>query len=100
MTFTIFATAAVFGLLFVGWGMLAGDGSYRVLNRNDGITEADYYDRGQYRESFLEVFDQLKRDGVFTRTIPEIENSDLFKLSPFKALTQDQALTASFRTLS
>ncbi len=26
MTFTIFATAAVFGLLFVGWGMLAGDG--------------------------------------------------------------------------
>jgi DUF2075 family protein len=72
--------------------MLAGDGSYRVLNRNDGITEADYYDREQYRESFLEVFDQLKRDGVFTRTIPEIENSDLFKLSPFKALTPDQAI--------
>lgn len=72
--------------------MLAGDGSYRVLNRNDGITEADYYDRGHYRESFLEVFDQLKRDGVFTRTIPEIENSDLFKLSPFKALTPDQAI--------
>ncbi|MEC5168310.1 DNA/RNA helicase domain-containing protein [Glaciihabitans sp. GrIS 2.15] len=72
--------------------MLAGDGSYRVLNRNDGITEADYYDRGHYREAFLEVFDQLKRDGVFTRTIPEIENSDLFKLSPFKALTPDQAI--------
>ena len=72
--------------------MLAGDGVYRVLNRNDGITEADYYDRDQYRESFLEVFDQLKRDGVFTRTIPEIENSDLFKLSPFKALTPDQAV--------
>ncbi len=72
--------------------MLAGDGSYRVLNRNDGITEADYYDRGQYRESFLKVFDQLRRDGVFTRTIPEIENSDLFKLSPFKALTPDQAV--------
>ena len=72
--------------------MLAGDGSYRVLNRNDGITEADYYDRTQYRESFLQVFDQLKQDGVFTRTIPEIENSDLFKLSPFKALTPDQAI--------
>ncbi len=72
--------------------MLAGDGSYRVLNRNDGITEADYYDRASYRETFREVFDQLKRDGVFTRSIPEIENSDLFKLSPFKALTQDQAV--------
>ncbi|TFC84340.1 DUF2075 domain-containing protein [Cryobacterium sp. TMT3-29-2] len=72
--------------------MLAGDGFYRVLNRNDGITEADYYDRGRYRETFREVFDELRRDGVFTRSIPEIENSDLFKLSPFKALSQDQAV--------
>jgi DUF2075 family protein len=72
--------------------MLAGDGSYRVLNRNDGIVEADYYDRARYRETFREVFDELRREGLFTRTIPEIENSDLFKLSPFKALTQDQAV--------
>ena len=72
--------------------MLAGDGAYRVLNRNDGITEADYYDRHSYQETFREVFEQLSRDGVFTRSIPEIENSDLFKLSPFKALSQDQAV--------
>ena len=72
--------------------MLAGDGSHRVLNRNDGITDADYYDRALYQETFREIFDQLKSDGVFTRSIPEIENSDLFKLSPFKALAQDQAI--------
>jgi DUF2075 family protein len=72
--------------------LLAGDGAYAVLNRNDGITEADYFDRPKYREHFSEVFEQLKRDGVFTRTIPEIENSDLFKLSPYKALTTDQAV--------
>ena len=72
--------------------LLAGDGTFRVLNRNDGITESDYYDRDRYRESFREVFEQLRADGVFTRSIPEIENSDLFKLSPFKALTQDQAV--------
>ncbi len=72
--------------------LLAGDGTFRVLNRNDGITESDYFDRDRYRESFREVFEQLRADGVFTRSIPEIENSDLFKLSPFKALTQDQAV--------
>jgi uncharacterized protein len=72
--------------------MLAGDGAYRVLNRNDGITEADYYERDSYQATFREVFEQLSRDGVFTRSIPEIENSDLFKLSPFKALSQDQAV--------
>ncbi|MFS4895184.1 hypothetical protein SOO45_14070, partial [Staphylococcus aureus] len=31
-------------------------------------------------------------DGVFQHSIPEIENSDLFKLSPFKALTPEQAI--------
>lgn len=72
--------------------MLAGDGACQVLNRNDGIVEADYYDRDLYRESFSEVFERLRADGVFSRTIPEIENSDLFKLSPFKELTQDQAI--------
>jgi DUF2075 family protein len=72
--------------------MLAGDGTHRVLNRNDGIIEADYYGRERYRETFREVFDALKDEGLFTRTIPEIENGDLFKLSPFKALTQDQAV--------
>ncbi|MGO7983480.1 hypothetical protein ACC691_37155, partial [Rhizobium johnstonii] len=50
------------------------------------------YDRGSYRETFRDVFDQLRNDGVFTRSIPEIENSDLFKLSPFKALSPDQAV--------
>ncbi|MDJ0336026.1 DUF2075 domain-containing protein [Salinibacterium sp. G-O1] len=72
--------------------MLAGDGAYSVLNRNDGITEADYYDRASYRETFLEVFEELRHEGLFTRSMPEIENSDLFKLSPYKALTDDQAV--------
>lgn len=72
--------------------MLAGDGQFRVLNRNDGIVEADYFDRGSYRESFQDIFERLRADGMFIRTIPEIENSDLFKLSPFKALTPDQAI--------
>lgn len=71
--------------------MLSGDGAYRVLNRNIGITEANYFDRDAYRSGFKDVFDELVRDGVFTRTAHEIENSDLFKLSPFKTLSEEQA---------
>ncbi|KAI9692455.1 MAG: hypothetical protein M1822_006686 [Bathelium mastoideum] len=71
--------------------MMAGDGANRVLNRNNGITEAKYYEREVYRESFRTIFERLRSDGVFTRSILEIENSDLFKLSPFKVLTEDQA---------
>jgi len=70
--------------------LLAGDGSYKVLNRNDGITEANYFERDRYRAGFDEVFEQLRKSGIFSRSIVEIQNSDLFKLSPFKALTTDQ----------
>jgi DUF2075 family protein len=71
--------------------MLAGDGANQVLNLNNGITEAKYYQRDAYREDFHNIFERLRTDGVFTRSIVEIENSDLFKLSPFKVLTEDQA---------
>lgn len=70
--------------------LLAGDGQYEVINRNDGITNADYYDRQKYESVFREIFDELRAEGVFTRSIKEIENSDLFKLSPFKALSPEQ----------
>ncbi|MDQ0614415.1 DUF2075 family protein [Microbacterium sp. W4I4] len=69
-----------------------GDGQYSILNGNDGLTDARYYDREQYRESFHDVFEALRAEGLFSRSIPQIENSDLFKLSPFKALTNDQAI--------
>src|ERR1700691_5297921 len=71
--------------------LFAGDGRYQVLNRNEGITEADYYGRAQYRKIFGEIFEELRSRGLFTRSIPEIESTELYKLSPFKALTQDQA---------
>jgi DUF2075 family protein len=70
--------------------LFSGDGAYEVLNRNIGITNAEYYDRVAYTAQFETVFEQLRLDGLFRRSIAEIENTDLFKLSPFKALTHDQ----------
>lgn len=71
---------------------LSGDGQYSVLNRNDGIIDADYYERKSYEETFREIFEQLRAEGLFTRSMAAIENDDLFKLSPFKALTSGQAM--------
>lgn len=72
--------------------LFSGDGVFTVLNRNVGITDADYFGRSGYRSTFDEVFDELLSRGLFSRSIPEIENSDLFKYSPFKALSPDQAV--------
>ncbi len=71
--------------------LFAGDGKFQVLNRNDGITEANYYDRRRYQAKFDEIFRELLARGLFTQDRASIENSDLFKLSPFKALTEEQA---------
>jgi len=71
---------------------LAGDGHFLVMNGNEGIVDARYYERDVYRDGFRAIFDELRSEGIFQRSIPEIENSDLFKLSPFKVLTAEQAI--------
>ena len=69
------------------------DEKYLVLNGNGGITDADYFDRDTYRFAFEDIFKKLQESGQLTRSIPELVNSDLFKYSPFKALTTDQAVS-------
>ena len=71
--------------------LFSGDGKFTVLNRNVGITDANYYERPDYQPRFVEVFEDLRSKGLFSRSIPEIENSDLFKYSPYKALSPDQS---------
>jgi DUF2075 family protein len=72
--------------------LFAADEKYTVLNGNAGITDSDYFQRDKYRETFSDIFNALVNDGVLTRTIPDLVNSDLFKYSPFKALNTDQAI--------
>ncbi|MFM1784918.1 MAG: hypothetical protein RLZZ579_1195 [Actinomycetota bacterium] len=70
----------------------AADEKFKVLNGNSGITEADYFQRAEYRQAFAKIFDELLEQGLLTKTVPELINSDFFKYSPFKALTNDQAI--------
>ncbi|WP_240520009.1 DNA/RNA helicase domain-containing protein [Brevibacterium aurantiacum] len=73
--------------------MFHGDASRQVLNLNAGITDAEYFDRENYTKTFRQIFEELRtQEDLFQRTIPQIINSDLFKLSPFKALNHDQAI--------
>lgn len=72
--------------------MFSGDGRYSVLNGNHGVTDADYFQREYYQAKFEQIFERLRAEGLFTRKIGEIHNSDLFKLSPFKALNTDQEI--------
>lgn len=75
--------------------LFAGDGQFQVLNRNDGIQDAAYFNRADYQTRFEEIFEELRSREYFRRSIPEIENSDLFKFSPFKALNEDQSIATN-----
>jgi DUF2075 family protein len=68
------------------------DEKFRVQNSVVGVRDADYFDRDEYRRNFQPIFDWLVSNGMITRPIPELINSDFFKYSPFKALNTDQAI--------
>jgi len=70
---------------------LAADGKHRVLNANAGIQDANYFDRDKYQQSFNELFELMVQDGLLSKSVPEIINSNLFKFSPFKAVNLEQA---------
>jgi DUF2075 family protein len=70
---------------------LAADGKHRVLNANAGIQDANYFDRDKYQKSFNELFELMVEDGLLSKPVPEIVNSNLFKFSPFKAVSLEQA---------
>ncbi|MFC7765773.1 DNA/RNA helicase domain-containing protein [Leucobacter soli] len=73
----------------IAW--LHADTQFTPINRNDGQQNSNYFEReSRYQAIFDEVFDRLRTAGYFSRSVPEIENLNLYKLSPFKALNDEQ----------
>ena len=68
----------------------SGDGKYKVLNKNDGMCDRDYFDRKKYRKTFEEIWERLRELKIADKKISEINNSELFKFSPYKNLNFDQ----------
>ena len=69
---------------------VSADGKYKLQNGNGGLADFDYYGREEYEHQFLKIWDALKELGLVQSGIADIENSDLYKYSPYKCLTDDQ----------
>ncbi|MEA1975265.1 MAG: DNA/RNA helicase domain-containing protein [Bacillota bacterium] len=69
---------------------IAGDGKYKLQNGNRGLRDHNYYEREKYSEKFELIWNELLSMKFANNKIIDIENSDLFKLSPFKVLTDEQ----------
>lgn len=71
---------------------VAGDEVFEVTNKNSGMADKDYYNKKEYDSDFYKLWRSLQRKKLVKHSIEEIENSDLFKYSPFKELNDEQRI--------
>ncbi|MDO5334465.1 MAG: DUF2075 domain-containing protein [Coriobacteriia bacterium] len=71
-------------------GLMHADGRYRLTNKNDGMTESSYFSKAEYGAMFEDLWDEMRSMELASRSIADIEESEVFKYSPYKSLTVDQ----------
>lgn len=69
---------------------MSADNKFRLQNGNGGLQNHNYYQKKMYEDKFREIWLQLKSKGLVKNDLRMIENTDLFKYSPYKSLTVDQ----------
>lgn len=69
---------------------MGSDGRFTLINGNHGLKDHNYYERDKYADKFEDIWNQLIEMGLAEQSIDEIENTELFKYSPYKALGEEQ----------
>lgn len=70
---------------------ISGDGQYQLMNGNIGLANHNYYQKKEvYWDIFKSIWDNLRSEGITKHSIEHIDNSDLFKYSPYKSLNIEQ----------
>jgi len=65
-------------------------GDFKLLNGNGGLSSHNYYQRSEYYKVFEIIWKKLEFGNIKMKDLLELENSDLFKYSPYKSLSPDQ----------
>lgn len=71
-------------------GLMQADGRYRLTNKNEGMTETKYFSKDEYAAMFDDLWEELRALELADHSIADIEESEVFKYSPYKGLTIDQ----------
>ena len=65
-------------------------GDFKLLNGNGGISSHNYYQKSEYFKIFKKIWSKLSFENIRMRDLLELQNSDLYKYSPYKSLSPDQ----------
>lgn len=67
------------------------DGNFNLQNGNLGIANHRFYQQKEvYWELFSNIWSELRKLGIARHSLEHIDNSDLFKYSPYKSLSTEQ----------
>ena len=69
---------------------IVADELFQVTNKNSGISDKQYYQKKVYDQKFAILWRKLQKEKLVKHSLEEIENSDLFKYSPYKELNDCQ----------
>ncbi|WP_299390564.1 DNA/RNA helicase domain-containing protein [uncultured Gelidibacter sp.] len=69
---------------------ISSEGSYELHNGNYGLINHNYYQQDLYKNLFTTIWDKLIENKIVSKSLKEIENTELFKYSPYKSLNEDQ----------
>lgn len=69
---------------------IVADELFQVTNKNSGIADKQHYEKGKYDKKFELLWRKLQKEKLVKHSLEEIENSDLFKYSPYKELNDSQ----------
>lgn len=69
---------------------MSADGTHELINCNGGVADHNYFYKEAYEEDFKEIWDILIKMGIVKKSLLDIENSELFKYSPYKTLNAEQ----------
>lgn len=70
---------------------IAADGQFNLLNGNLGLSDHKFYQQKEiYWELFRDIWSGLRSIGIARHSLEYIDNSDLFKYSPYKTLSREQ----------
>lgn len=69
---------------------IVADELFEVRNKNAGMADKEYCGKKEYDEKFQVLWRKLQREKIVKHSLEELENSDLFKYSPYKELNNDQ----------
>ena len=69
---------------------MAADKTYELQNGNAGLANHNYYQRDQYTILFKSIWEKLRSENYAKNPLSRLDNTDLFKYSPYKSLTPDQ----------